>query len=274
MVTSINTNISSLNSARLLNITNQNLARTTERLSSGLRINRSADDPSGLFAAESLTSEIRGNAAAALNIQSASSAIQVADSALSNIYDVVQRMRELAVQANNSLNSAEQFTALNNEFVSLRSAVTSMANGAKYAGTSLLTGALTTLTLQIGSAAAATQAFTFATQGFTATDLGINASVISSQANAATAITALDTAITSLSTGRSTLGASDQALASLKQAAEVSVVSSSEARSRIRDADIATEVGNLVKAQIQQQAGAAALSAANFSTQFILQLMQ
>lgn len=273
MVTSINTNISALNSSRLLNVTNKALAKTTERLSSGLRINRSADDPSGLFAAQSLTSQIRGDAAAAQNIQSASSALEIADSAMSNIYDSLQRMRELAVQANNSLNSTSQFTALNNEFVALQSAITQIANGAKFAGTSLLSAALT-LTLQIGSANTATQAFTLSTQAFTAAGLSVSANTITTTTLANTAITALDTAIDNVSTGRATLGASQQGLDAIKSALDVSVIANSEARSRIRDADIATEVSNLVKAQIQQQAGASALSAANFSSQFILQLLQ
>ncbi len=274
MVLSLNTNVASINSARLLNVTNNALARTTERLSSGMRINSSADDPSGIFAAESLTSAIRGAQAASLNIQNALSAVQVADADLSSLYDVLQRMRELAVQANNSLNSTEQFTALNNEFVSLRNALTQIANGSEFNGTDLLDGTLTTLTLQVGATAAATQAFTFATQGYTATDLGVNASTISSQANAATALGNLDTALTDVSEGRATLGAVATSLEALKNSNDVSVVANSEARARVRDADIATEVSNLVANQIKQQAGAAALSAANFSTQFVLQLLQ
>ncbi|MBM4417905.1 MAG: flagellin FliC [Chloroflexi bacterium] len=275
MVLSLNTNISSINSARLLNITNNALARTTERLSSGLRINSSADDPAGIFMAESLTSAIRGAQAANLNIQMSMSAAQVADADLSNIYDVIQRMRELAVQANNSMNSAEEFVHLNAEFQALRSSLTQIASGSTFNGTALLDGTLTTISLQVGATAAATQTFTFSDMGYTADDLSLGAAVvITSKANAVTAIGNLDTALTDVADGRSRLGAVITSLEALQNANEVSVVSNSEARARVRDADVALEVSNLVANQIKQQAGAAALSAANFSTQFVLQLLQ
>src|SRR5688572_15324498 len=100
---SLNTNASAMNSARLLNVTNKSLEKTTERLSSGMRINRAADDPSGLFAAEALTTQIRGSNAAIGNIQQASSLAQIADQGLASITDALQRMRELAVMQSNGL---------------------------------------------------------------------------------------------------------------------------------------------------------------------------
>ena len=269
----INTNVDALVAQRNLGMNSMAYSKSVERLSSGQRINRAADDSAGLAISEKLRGQTKGLNQAVRNAQDGISLIQTAEGALNETHSILQRMRELAVQANNSLNSASQFTALNNEFIALQSAITQIANGAKFAGTSLLTAALT-LTLQIGSANTATQAFTLSTQAFTAAGLAVSANTITTTALANTAIIALDTAIDNVSSGRATLGASQQGLDAIKSALDVSVIANSEARSRIRDADIATEVSNLVKAQIQQQAGASALSAANFSSQFILQLLQ
>ena len=136
---SLNTNISSLNAQRLVNINGANLAKTTERLSSGLRINSASDDPSGLGISQVLTSQIRGDTMATNNIQQASSMLQVADAALSSVGDILQRMRELAVQANNTALSTSQSNALQSEFSSLTTAITNITSGVTFNSIALLT---------------------------------------------------------------------------------------------------------------------------------------
>ncbi|HEV8633249.1 MAG TPA: flagellin [Chloroflexota bacterium] len=269
---SINTNVSSLNSTRLLNITNSSLNRTTERLSSGLRINRAADDPSGLFAAESFTSEIRGSQAAVGNIQQATSVVQLADAGLSNIFDALQRMKELAVSASSGAITADQRNALNAEYVAIRSSIDTVVNGTTFGGQSLLDGGYGSVTLQVGAQTTALGTLDL-TADYTAGNLVATAN-INSVANANTAQGEIDAAITTVASGRANLGATISGLDYQKAALEVGVVANTEARSRIQDADIASEVSSLVRQQITQQAGASALSAANFSTQFVLQLLQ
>jgi flagellin len=270
---SINTNVSALNSTRLLNVTNSSLNRTTERLSSGLRINRSADDPSGLFAAESFTSEIRGSQAAVGNIQQAASVVQLADAGLSNIFDALQRMKELSVAASNGVLTTDQRNALNAEYVAVRNSIDSVINGTTFGGQVLLDGSLgANVTLQVGSQQSALATLDLSAD-YTAGTLVGTADILST-ANASTAQGEIDAAITTVASGRANLGATISGLEYQQSALEVGIVANTEARSRIRDADIASEVSNLVRQQIAQQAGASALSAANFSTQFVLQLLQ
>lgn len=268
---SLNTNVSAMNSSRLLNITNASLEKTTERLSSGLRINRAADDASGLFAAESLTSTIRGNQAASGNIQSAVALAGVADAGLAGLTDVLQRMRELAVAGNNELLTTDQRNALSSEYISLRATITQMINSVTWGGSAVLGGTFADAQLQVGSVIGAIATVDIANYSATALPGTAN---LSSTANASAAVTQIDTALTTVNNGRAQIGSQISALEYQKAAIDSAVVAAADARSRIRDADVATEVSNLVRQQILQQAGASALSAANFSAQFVLQLLK
>ncbi len=272
---SLNTNISSLNAQRLVNINAAHLAKTTERLSSGLRINNASDDPSGLGISQVLTSQIRGDTMATNNLQQASSMLQVADAALSNIGDILQRMRELAVQGNNTALSTSQANSLQAEFSSLTTAITNITSGVTFNGIALLTGGTGTVTLQIGAATTATTTIGFGTD-FRANQSTIGTSTLSvaSAAAAAVATTALDTAISNLSTARGNFGAKSQELGYLKGALDSTIIANTDARARITDADVASEVSNLVRQQLIQQAGTSALAAANFSAQFVVSLLR
>ena len=274
MVT-LNTNVQSLNAQRLVNINNANLARTAQRLSSGLRINSASDDPSGLAIAESLTSQIRGDKVASdQNIQQAQSMIQVADSGLSQIGDILQRMRELSVQANNTGLTTAEANALDAEYQSLQTAIDNIATGASFNGFHLLdntgNGAVQTVTIQTGWDQTSTMALAF-NNDYQAAGVQVNlaATDLTTAANAQAAQTAVDTAISNVATGRSNLGAQS----ALKGALDASVVATTDARSHITDADVANEVSNLVRQQLLQQAGASALSSANFNAQFIVKLL-
>lgn len=273
MVT-LNTNVQALNAQRLININAANLARTTQRLSSGMRINSASDDPSGLAIAQSLTSQINGDSVAKdVNIQSARSLIGVADAALGQIGDILQRMRELAVQGNNSGLTTNESTALNNEFSSLKTAIDSIASGTSFNGKQLLDGTGGTVTLQTGWQSSSTSSLALTTDYRSSGTLALTAANVSSQSNASTAVGTLDTAINTLTSGRSSLGASDQALGAQQASLDAGVIATKDARSKIQDADIASEVSNLVRQQLLQQSGASALSASNFNAQFIVKLL-
>ena len=275
MVT-LNTNIAALNALRLVNINNANLAKSQQRLSSGLRINSAADDPSGLGIAQALTSQIRGDTVAAnTNIQQGQSMLQVVDAGLSQIGDILQRQRELAVQANNSSLSATEAGALQSEFASLNTAIDNIANGATFNGKVLLDSSAGTITLQIGAQQTQTSSIAL-TNDFRSTGavLNTNGENISTTAGAQNAQTVLDTAIQNLNTNRATFGAKSQELDYLKGALDSSIIANTDARSRITDADVASEVSGLVREQLLQQAGTSALSSANFAPQFVLSLLK
>jgi flagellin len=266
---SMNTNVSALTANRHLNITNSQLQRTTERLSSNMRINRAADDPSGLFAAESLTTQIRGSYAAIGNIQQALSVAEIGDQAMSTMTDTLQRMRELSISATSGLLSTEQRDALDDEYQALNESLQSIVDSATFGGQVILDGTFAGVTLQVGPGTTAT-----ATLDITDVSGEAPAGDLTSVANAETATGDIDTALTNINVARATVGAQISGLLAMKGALEVQAIANTDARSRIRDADIASEVTNLVQAQLRQQAGASALSAANFSSQFVLSLLQ
>lgn len=277
-MTSLNTNIAAMNSLRLMNINSNDLTKTQQRLSSGLRINSAADDPAGLGIAQQLTSQIRGDTVASnVNIQQAQSMIQIADSGLSQIGDIMQRMRELAVQANNNALSANQSNALDSEYQSLKTAIDDIANGSTFNGKVLLDGSLAggnQVQLQIGAQQTQTTTISqFATDRRSAA-LSINGTDLTSAANAQQAQTNVDTDIQAISTARAQLGAKSQELGFLKGALDSSIVANTDARSRIQDADVASEVSNLVREQLLAQAGTSALSSANFAPQNVLALLK
>jgi flagellin len=270
---SLNVNVSSMNAQRLVNINSANLAKTTQRLSSGLRINGASDDPSGLGIAENLTSQIRGDKVASdQNIQQAQSMIQVADSALSQVGDILQRMRELAVAASSDTLTTQQQTALNDEAVALGTALDAIANSASFNGKQLLDGTAGLVVVQNGWQATQTSGVDLG-QAYDTNALGVDTVDLTNLANATNSQAVIDTAIQTVVTGRANLGAQSSGLEALKRAKDASIVATTDARSRIQDADVAAEVSNLVRQQLLQQSGASALASANFNSQFLLKLL-
>jgi flagellin len=274
-VVTLNTNIAALDALRLVNINNNNLAKTQQRLSSGLRINSAADDPSGLGIAQALTSQINGDTVASNNnIQQAHSMLQVVDAGLAQIGDILQRQRELAVQANNSALSTSEANALQSEFSSLNTAIDNIANGSTFNGKVLLDGSAGNITIQIGAQQSQTTTLALNVDFRSTGTLNTSGENISTTAGAQNAQNVLDTAIQTLNTDRAQFGAKSQELDYLKGALDSAIIANTDARSRITDADVASEVSNLVRQQLLQQAGTSALSSANFAPQFVLSLLK
>jgi flagellin len=276
MAMTINTNIFSLNAQRNTSATQNTLATSMQRLSSGLRVNSAKDDAAGLAIAERMNAQVRGMNVASRNANDGISLAQTAEGALGKVSDNIQRMRELAVQSANGTNSADDRDNLQAEFAQLNAEVDRIVSGAKFNGTSLLDGSVADFTFQVGAGTDATDTITVAAADLSATVTAVSALDISgADATGATAaLDALDTAIIDVTTGRANMGAVqnrfDSVIANLATSAE----NLSAARGRIMDADFASETMNLSRAQILQQAGTAMISQANQLPQQVLSLLR
>ena len=272
MAITVNTNVASLNAQRNLLGSGKSLNTSIQRLSSGLRINSAKDDAAGLAIANKMTSQIRGLNQAVRNGNDGISMCQTAEGALQEVTNALQRMRELAVQSSSDTNTNTDRTAIHEEFSKLRSEVNRIADNTKFNGTSLLNGAFSSKKIHIG--ADASQILTLdSIADQDATGLSIGASSVSTQAAANTSITAMDTAISSVDTARSKLGASQSRLESTISNLSNISENLSAARSRVLDADFASESAAMTKSQILQQAGTAMLAQANQIPQAALSLI-
>jgi flagellin len=272
----INSNIMSLNAQRNVSATNNSLATSLERLSTGLRINSAKDDAAGLYSVERMTADIRGLNQAARNAADGISLSQTAEAALGQVSDSLQRIRELAVQASNG--TVEDRTGLQTEADLLSAEIARVVDAASFNGVQLLDGSqATALEFQVGQDA--TDQISIA-----ATDLdvstitaygGVGAFDISTDADAAQAVlTIVDADIDSVSGLRATFGATQNRFESVISSVQSYAENISASRSRIQDADFAAETANLTKVQIMQQAGIAMLSQANSAPQNVLSLLR
>ena len=283
----INTNIAALNAHRNLSNTQNDLSKSLEKLSSGLRINRAADDAAGLSISEGLRSQVNGLNIAARNAQDGISVIQTAEGALTEVHSILQRMRDLAVQAGNDSNNADSRTAIQTEIDGLASELNRIGANTEFNGINLMDGS--TKSFQIGAngneAAVnvsnvidvnltnlATALTGVVTTESTGADLTADITV-DSQANAALAIEAIDTAVTAISTSRAELGAKQNRFESAINTLNVTRENLQSAESRIRDVDMAGEMVNFTRSNILSQAGTAMLAQANQSNQGVLQLL-
>lgn len=273
----VNTNFSSLNSQRHVSNTNRAMQTAMERLSSGLRINSAKDDAAGLAISERMSAQIRGLNQAARNANDGISLTQTAEGALQETTNIVQRMRELAVQAANDTNDVADRTALQVEFDQLVDEVNRIADTTQFNGQNIIDGSgSATFTYQVGANATQTIVVDFSAIDANAADLGadLTALTLDSAANAGAAITALDTALDTVNGHRATLGAVQNRFESTIRNLNQTSESLSAARSRIRDTDFAAETAELTRVQILQQAGVAMLSQANAAPQTVLSLLQ
>jgi len=283
MVMSINTNVNSLTAQRNAINTQNSLATSMQRLSSGLRVNSAKDDAAGLAVAERMNTQVRGMNVAIRNANDGISLAQTAEGGLAVMSDMMQRMRELAVQSINSTNTSADIAALNQEFTQLRDEVNRTMSAVQFNGTSLFTtttdfafqvGANSGQTITVGSAAmninAATGGMSGVTQG-TGVASGLN--VTTNSANAAV-LSALDTALATVNSTRATLGAVQSRFENTVNFLRTSVENQSAARGRIMDADFAAETANLSRSQILQQAGTAMIAQANQLPQGVLALLR
>ncbi len=275
MALTINTNVASLNAQRNLGASQNSLAKSMQRLSSGLRINSAKDDAAGLAISDRMTSQIRGLNQAVRNANDGISLAQTAEGALQETTNILQRMRELAVQSANDTNTTNDRTSLNAEVTQLIAEIGRIATDTKFNGKVLLTGNFSTAAnaavFQVGADAGQTISVTIG--GATAAKLSVNGVGVDTRANASTAIGKIDAAIKTVDTIRGNLGAVqnrfESTISNLQNVSE----NLSAARSRILDADIAQETSAMIRSNILQQAGVSILSQANQSPQLALSLL-
>ncbi|WP_446809999.1 flagellin [Methylomonas sp. 2BW1-5-20] len=279
----INTNVASLTSQRLLSTTTNSLKTSMERLSSGLRVNSAKDDAAGLAISDGMTSQIRGMTVAIRNANDGISMAQTAESAMGSITETMQRMRDLAVQASNfGAVSASDREKLQTEFKQLGDEIGRIIKNTEFNGKKVLNGSLTNVNFQVGAGTSANNQISINVSDLAAAS-GIKSlfstgavSIGSGAASADTrdAVDAIDNAIKKIDTFRSTLGAIQNRFTTTIGNLQSSIENQSAARSRIMDADFATETSNLSRTQILQQAGTAMLAQANQSSQTVLSLLR
>lgn len=283
----INTNISALNAHRNLSNTQNDLSKSLEKLSSGLRINRAADDAAGLSISEGLRSQANGLGVAARNAQDGISVIQTAEGALTEVHSILQRVRDLAVQAGSDSNNADSRDALTTEATALGEELARISDTTNFNGINLMDGAALSfqvgangdpssqISVQLTDLATAVASVTVLTAG-TTTVAGTSALAIdfTDATTAAKSITDIDTAIAAISSSRSELGASQNRFESAINSLNVSRENLSAAESRIRDVDMAGEMVKFTSKNILSQAGTAMLAQANQSNQGVLSLLR
>jgi len=275
MSLTVNTNIASLTAQRNLLSSQASLETSLARLSSGLRINSAKDDAAGLAISDKMTGQIRGMNQAIRNANDGISLAQTAEGAMQESTNLLQRMRELAVQSANGTYGTSNRTSMNDEFQQLSAEITRIANNSKFNGTVLLNGTMGSTTLQVGADAGQTITMSAAATGNkTAAGLSVATATVLSVGAATTAIGKIDTALAAIDTSRGKLGAIqsrlDSTVSNLMNISE----NVSAARSRIMDANFASETANMTRAQILQQAGISMLSQANKLPQAALALLK
>jgi flagellin len=273
----INTNVMSLNSQRSLNMSQSSMQTALQRLSSGLRINSAKDDAAGMAIAQRFTSQIRGLNQAVRNANDGISLAQTAEGAMQEVTNMLQRMRELAVQASNATNSTSDRQSLNDEYQALGKEITRISSVTKFNDTKVI-GNTGSLSFQVGWENGATNIIQVSTVNLTSAS-GVKSAystghTISTAGSANTLMSVLDRAINKISTLRASFGAIQNRLESAVRNMQSVVVNQSAARSRIQDADFASETANLTRAQILQQAGTAMLAQANSLPQNVLTLLR
>ncbi|WP_334152512.1 flagellin N-terminal helical domain-containing protein [Microbacterium sp.] len=282
----IATNVSALNSYRNLSANQNDVSKSLEKLSSGLRINRAADDAAGLAISEGLRSQVNGLNVAARNAQDGISVIQTAEGALTEVHSILQRVRDLAVQAGSDSNNVDSRKAITTEVTQLVDELTRISDTTNFNGIKLLdasAGAANdgVLSFQVGADGAASSQITVnlgsADIKTLAADLKtaiVTTDGFATPTLAAATITTVDTAIKSVSSARADLGAVQNRFESTINSLQVSAENLSAAKSRIADTDMAAEMVKYTAANILQQAGTAMLAQANQSGQGVLQLLR
>ncbi len=266
----INQNIAAQNAYRNLSITDGQMAKSLEKLSSGFRINRAADDAAGLSISEGLRSQVGGLKVAARNAQDGVSVVQTAEGALTETHAILQRMRDLAVQASNAgSQDSTARTAANTEVTQLKDELTRIADTTKFGSQALLNGSYTGV-FQVGANGNETISISIAGMG--ASSLSVQSVNLVNSASAA--ISAIDASIAQVSTERAELGAYQNRFEHAINNINVAVENLSASESRIRDTDMALEMVSFTRAQILSQAGTAMLAQANQAPQGVLALLR
>jgi len=273
----INTNVASINAQRNLKTTRNAMDKTLEKLSSGQRINRAGDDAAGLAISENFKAQIRGLGQAERNAEDGISLVQIAEGGLSEISNILIRLRELSVQAASDTIGATERKFLNVEFEQLTSEVDRIANSTEFNRVPLLNGTGAVFDIQIGTRndpISDRLTFDASSADVNVAALGLNLASVADKISAQNSLSAIDGAIISVSGIRADFGALQNRLQSTINNIEVSVENLSAANSRVRDTDVALETANLTKNNILVQAGTSVLSQANSYTKNALNLIE
>ena len=272
----INTNVKSMIAQNAMTVNNRTLGKAMEQLSTGKRINSASDDAAGLAISNRMTSQIKALDQSVRNANDGISMMQTAEGATKEITNMLQRMRELSVQAANDSYSTTDRTAIAGEMTQLTNEVTRIATNTQWNGMSLLGGgtAYSSMTFQVGTEGDATSAITVGFSAMSATALTIHALSVSTSVQAQASIELLDTAITAVDTFRSGLGARINRLTSAADNLANVAMNTAASRSQIEDTDYAKTTTDLAKSQIIQQAATAMLAQANQAPQSVLSLLR
>jgi len=286
MSMTINTNIISLNAQRNQSSSAASLSTSMQRLSSGLRVNSAKDDAAGLAIAERMNAQSKGMTAAIRNANDGVSMAQSAEGALSKVSDMLQRMRELAVQANNDTNTDSDRASLDEEFGEMAKEIQRVMAGTTFNGKKIVGADAGTITFQIGANTTAgedtidvgftdmTADASITTIAGTDVDGAGRATIGDSTVDISAVIDGIDDAIDKVNSERATLGATQSRFDAVISNLQIGVENQSAARSRIMDADFAAETANLSRAQVLQQAGTAMVAQANQLPQQVLSLLR
>jgi flagellin len=267
----INTNEAANSAQRLYGLNNKTLAKNVEKLSSGLRINSAADDAAGLAISEAMRAQYRGLDMASKNVQDGISLIQTAEGALQSAHDMLQRMRELAVQSANGVYSTDQRKSMDAEFQALKDEIDKIGGRTDFNGIKPLSGDPATVTIQSGANTADKTELAFTE--FKWDDITTGTDVVTTQTDASAAITTVQTALDAVSLMRAELGAQQNALEYAVKNLDISSENIKAAESRIRNVDMAKEITDFAKNSILTQASTAMIAQANLLPEGVLYLL-
>ena len=269
-------NMRAMNSNRMLGVTTSTQAKSTEKLSSGYKINRAADDAAGLAISEKMRRQVRGLTQAVANAQDGISAAQTAEGALNEVHDMLQRMNELAVKASNGTNQSEDDSYIQSEVTALINEIDRVATTTTFNERNLLNGDFKNIALHVGAENATSNQITLNINKMDSTAIGVSGLTagVSSQAAASAAIATIKKALSSVSKQRSDIGAIQNRLEHTIANLNNVVENTTSAESQIRDTDMATEMVKYSNNQILAQAGQAMLAQSNQANAGVLSLLQ
>mgnify|MGYP004546496525 FL=1 len=275
----INHNMNAMNAHRNMGVNNNNAAKAMEKLSSGLRINRAGDDAAGLAISEKMRGQIRGLDQASRNAQDGISLIQTAEGALNETTNILQRMRELSVQAANDTNATTDRQAIKTELTALRSEISRIAETTKFNGKGVINSGASQVSLNIQVGANSGETITIALANMNASAIGVASSLVSdigdgTAGNANKLTSAIDKALVNVSTQRAKFGAIQNRLEHTIKNIDNTSENLQAAESRVRDVDMAKEMMNYSKNNILNQAAQSMLAQANQQPQNVLNLLR
>jgi flagellin len=272
-VFSVQSNISSMRAQRLVGANQNTLNQTLQRLSSGFRINGAQDDAAGLGVSERLRAQVRGMAVASKNAADGFNIVQAAEGAMGEVADILQRLREVAVQsATDGITTTEQ-GYLNKEFQGLIGEIDRLSDATKYNGQKLMTGTFTGKKIQVGADSGADFQITVSIAKVDVSSLSLTGAKVDTLTNSNTAIGSLDTAINFLNNARAKMGALMSNLQTASSHVDVMRENLAASESRIRDTDVAAETSQFARSQVLMQAGVSMLAQANAQPQIALRLL-